>query len=211
MSSKLVDILAKLDSGSIKMGDIKKLAKDLKVNHELATELWATGDFHPRLLAVLIMDKKLLDQDYIDKLVEDLKSHDSKEINYITEWLLANQLTKSKKTIELLESWKDHSEAILQRLFWYYQARLRWTGKIQTNSEELLNYLEKDMATAAPAVQWTMNFCAGWIGIFEEKLRERCIKLGEKLGLYKGEKVSKGCTPSYLPEFIRIEVEKRQK
>ena len=29
------------------------------------------------------------------------------------------------------------------------------------------------------------------------------------VGLYKDEKVAKNCTPSYLPEFIRIEVAKR--
>jgi hypothetical protein len=37
----------------------------------------------------------------------------------------------------------------------------------------------------------------------------RCIKLGKALGLYKDEHVAKNCTPSYLPEFIRIEVAKR--
>lgn len=55
-----------------------------------------------------------------------------------------------------------------------------------------------------------MNFCAGWIGIYEPELRERCILLGERLGLYRGEAVSKGCTPSYLPDFIEIEVRKRR-
>ena len=66
------------------------------------------------------------------------------------------------------------------------------------------------MATAEPEVQWAMNFCAGQIGIFEPKLRTRCVKLGKKLGLYKDEIVPKNCTPSYLPEFIKIEVAKRQ-
>ena len=65
------------------------------------------------------------------------------------------------------------------------------------------------MATAEPEVQWAMNFCAGQIGVFEPKLRSRCIKLGKALGLYKDEPVAKNCTPSYLPECIRIEVAKR--
>ena len=34
--------------------------------------------------------------------------------------------------------------------------------------------------------------------------------LRKKLGLYKDEKGAKNCTPSYLPEFIRIEVAKRE-
>lgn len=54
-----------------------------------------------------------------------------------------------------------------------------------------------------------MNFTAGWIGIFEPSLRAQCIALGERTGLYRGQMVSKGCTPDYLPEFIAIEAKKR--
>lgn len=77
------------------------------------------------------------------------------------------------------------------------QARLRWTG-------EKAN-LEKE----EQEVQWAMNFTAGWIGVYKEKYRDRCIKLGKQTGHYKGEKVAKGCTPNYLPEFIEMEVTKR--
>ncbi|WP_342561406.1 hypothetical protein NST84_17240 [Paenibacillus sp. FSL R7-0345] len=44
----------------------------------------------------------------------------------------------------------------------------------------------------------------------DQKHRARCIKLGEVAGLYKGDMVSRGCTPDYLPEFIAIEVGKRK-
>ena len=109
-----------------------------------------------------------------------------------------------------METWEHHSSPMLRRLFWYYQARLRWTGKTPPdNTPDLLVSLEKDLANAEPEVQWAMNFCAGQIGVFEPKLRPRCIKLGKTLGLYKDERVPKNCTPSYLPEFIRIEVAKR--
>jgi hypothetical protein len=50
---------------------------------------------------------------------------------------------------------------------------------------------------------------SGSIGVHEPRFRSRCIKLGEALGLYKDEHVAKNCTPSYLPDFIRIEVAKR--
>lgn len=67
------------------------------------------------------------------------------------------------------------------------------------------------MANECPEVQWTMNFCTAQIGIHESMYTQRCIHLGIKLGLYKGEKVVKGCTPNYLPDFIRIELEKIHK
>ena len=79
------------------------------------------------------------------------------------------------------------------------------------DTETLLDAIENGMEGEVPAVQWAMNFTAGQIGKFEPALRKRCIKLGERIGLYKDDVVAKNCTPSYLPEFIRIEVEKLKK
>ncbi len=39
----------------VKMGDIRALAKKIKVNHQLALELWETGNVEARFLAILIM------------------------------------------------------------------------------------------------------------------------------------------------------------
>ena len=62
-----------------------------------------------------------------------------------------------------------------------------------------------------PEVQWAMNFTAGQIGKWQEEYRARCISIGEETGLYKDEVVPRGCTPSYLPKFISIEVAKLKK
>ena len=124
---------------------------------------------------------------------------------------MANQLTKDKKTIELLKSWQNSPSPLQRRAFWYYQARLRWTGQTPPdNTEDLLSTLEANIMKEEPEVKWAMNFTAGWIGVYDEKYRARCIQLGEKTGLYKDEIVAKGCTPKYLPEFITIEANKRQ-
>ena len=211
LSDRATKIVSELNREGTKMGDVKKIAKEVKRDHDLAMELWGTGDYFPRLLSVLVLDKKLLTQDLIDQLVADMAGHDEDQRNQLADWLLANQLMKDKRASSLLESWEDHPSPVLRRLFWYHQARLRWMGKAPPgNSEALLDSLEKEMAGAEPEVQWTMNFCAGQIGIHEPENRARCVRLGEALGLYADERVAKNCTPSYLPEFIRIEVAKRE-
>lgn len=211
VSAAAKKIASALEGDGTKLGDIKKRGKEIKVDHALALELWATGGFHARLLATLIFDKKSLTQEAIDGLAADMMTHDETERNQLADWLLANQLMKSKATLALLESWEEHDSPMLRRLFWYHQARSRWTGQTPpANTPELLESLERTMATAHPDVQWAMNFCAGWIGVHEPKYRARCIKLGKKLGLYEGDPVAKNCTPSYLPEFIRVEAAKRE-
>lgn len=211
LSTKAQAIYARIGTGSVKMSELRKIAKETKKDHELALELWSTGGFYPRMLATLIMDKNLLTQDAMDRLADDLGSNEFHERNQIADWLMSNQLTKSKKTKQLLESWEHHPSPILQRLFWYYQARLRWTGQTPPdNTPGLVVSLEERFASAEPEAQWAMNFLAGWVGVYEPAYRDQLIDLGERVGLYKGEHVSRGCTPNYLPEFIRIEAAKRE-
>ena len=195
--------------GMSKAGEIKRLAKELGTDHDLAMELWASGHLAARRLAILVMDKKRVTQDVVDGLCEDVEQHGMEERAELFDWLLANQLMKSAGGKALLASWRSSSFALQRRLFWYHQARLRWTGQAPpSNTEELLDALDSEMDGEVPEVQWAMNFTAGQIGTYQPEYRDRCVALGERTGLYRDEVVSPGCTPSYLPDFIRIQVGK---
>lgn len=208
-SPQAQNILAQINPQT-KLGDLRKIAKEIKKDHQLAMELWSAGEFLPRQLAILIMDKKLLSQEAIDRLDKDMQQHPLKERTQLIDWLMANQLTKDKNTIALIESWEHSPSPLQRRIFWYYQGRLRWMGQTPPpNTEELVAAIEQRIADEAPEVQWAMNFTAGWIGVFDKNYRKRCVEVGEETGLYKGQMVSKGCTPDYLPEFIEIESNKR--
>jgi len=208
-SPQAQNILAQINPQT-KLGDLRKIAKEIKKDHQLAMELWSAGEFLPRQLAILIMDKKLLSEEAINRLDKDMQQHPLKERTQLIDWLMANQLSKDKNSIALMESWENSPSPLQRRLFWYYQARLRWMGQTPSpNTEELVAAIEQRIADEAPEVQWAMNFTAGWIGVFDKNYRKRCVEVGNKTGLYKGQMVSKGCTPDYLPEFIEIESNKR--
>jgi 3-methyladenine DNA glycosylase AlkD len=210
LSARAKKLVAEVSGRDVKLGDLKTHAKAIKKDHALALELWSTGDFYPRLLATLIFDSKLLTANVIEQLAAEMLQHDADQRSQLADWLLANQLSKDKKLVALIATWEESPSPLLRRLFWYHQARLRWVGQAPPgNSAELLASLESNLADEEPEVQWAMNFCAGQIGVHEPKFRARCIKLGKAVGLYKDEHVAKNCTPSYLPEFIRIEVAKR--
>ena len=210
-SSKTAEVLQQVNNKN-RLGDLRKIAKSIKTDQLLGMELWSTGKFFPRLLAILIFDKSELTTELLHKLDEDMQVHSFDERIQLMDWLMANQLTKSKKTLTLLESWENSPSSLQRRAYWYYQGRLRWTGqKPPENTEDLLKAIEANIAKEEAEVQWAMNFTAGWIGVYDERYRKRCIGIGMKSGLYKDQKVSKGCTPNYLPEFIAIEVGKRNK
>lgn len=209
LSETAKDILSKLDEKT-RLGDLRKIAKEIKKNHDLALELWSSEVFTARLLAILIMDKNHLTEKDANRLAKEMEIHDLKERNNLMDWLMANQLTKDKKKIALLQSWQDSPLKLQRRAYWYYQGRLRWTGQTPPdNTEELVTIIEKSIADEVEEVQWAMNFLLGWVGVFDADYRDRCMAVGEKTGLYKDEMVAKGCTPNYLPDFIAIEAGKR--
>ena len=206
------DIYDRVTDKGIKLGDLRNIAKEIKKDHNLAMELWSTGKFMPRQLAILIFDKKLLTQEVINSLDNDMQTHKEDKKLQLMDWLMANQLMKDKNTIALIESWAESPSSLQRRAYWYYQARLRWTGQIPPeNTTKLLAVIEAEIEKEVPEVQWAMNFTAGWIGVYDKQYRKQCVALGEKTGLYKNEMVSKGCTPNYLPDFIKIEAGKREK
>lgn len=123
LSSNAENILAQINSKT-KLGDLRKIAKEIKRDHELAIELWSTEKFLPRQLSILIMDNKLLSQDLIDKLDKDMQTHPFDERNQLIYWLMANQLTKEKMTVKLILSWRNSSYSLQRRTYWYYQQGL---------------------------------------------------------------------------------------
>src|SRR5690606_21403472 len=147
-------ILNQLSDKNTKLGDVRKIAKEIKKDHLLAIELWSTKLFFPRQLAILLMDKKLLTEDSINQFVDDINLHEENEKLQLIDWLMANQLIKDKRTIEYIENWKESTSSLQRRVYWYYKGRLRWMGKIYEDSEELLSTIENQIANEPPEVQW---------------------------------------------------------
>ena len=97
LTQKAGKIYVQIIAEGTRLGDLGKIAIEIKKDHELAMELGSTGEFLPRQLAILIMDKKILYEDLINSLSSDMLDHEYKERIHLADWLMANQLTKDKK------------------------------------------------------------------------------------------------------------------
>src|SRR5438552_3447829 len=60
---------AKLKQFGCAIGDIRTLAKKIKTDHELALQLWKTGNVDAQLLAILLMKPKEISAKELDKMV----------------------------------------------------------------------------------------------------------------------------------------------
>ena len=80
---KTKDIYSRINEISPSMGELKKIAKTIKKDHVIGSELWSTQDYYARLLAILIIDQKYLTQDFIETIIQDIQIHTPAQRNQI--------------------------------------------------------------------------------------------------------------------------------
>lgn len=204
----LKTLLERLGNVKARNTEIRAMAQEQGKNHALATELWRHGGVAARMLSLLIVDLKAVDAGALETLVSDLDEVDGKDQSQLLDWLIANVIMKKAALKKEAGNWRSDGAAIKRRIYWSVQARSVRAENAEQN-EELLAHIEKELGAVEGPIQWNMNWCAAQIGIADERLRDRCLALGERLGLYKDYVVSKGCTSPYLPIWIRSVVEKK--
>ncbi len=188
-----------------RLGDIRKVAAKIKSDDSLARALWATGNLDAQLLAILLIKPKKLSREEMDRMVR------SGRFVQVADWLNAYVVRSHPDKESLRLAWMEEAEDDP------WAARAGWgltSERIGKKPEgldlpALLDRIEAEMATAAPEVQWTMNFCLGGIGIHFPEHRERALAIGEQLGIYRDYPVSKGCTSPFVPIWVN-EMVRRQ-
>lgn len=186
----------------VKLGDIRVLAKKLKTNHELALELWETGNVEAQLLATLLMKPKSLSADELDALTRSVACAQ------VADWLNAYVVKDHPEKDRLREKWMKAKDRWAARAGWNLTA-----GRVSRKADgldlpALLDRIEAEMPKARPEVQWTMNNTLAAIGIHHPKLRKRAVAIGEAIGLYRDWPVSKGCIPPYVPVWVEAMVKR---
>ena len=180
----------------VKLGDIRTLAKAIKVNPALARALWDTGNVDARLLAVLLMKPATLTRAELDGLVR------SNEFIAVSDWLNA-YVVKAHPDKELLRGpWMDDPAPFARRAGWSLTAERVQKAPEGLNLDQLLDRLEAEMPIAPEVVQWTMNFTLGLIGIHHPAQRTRAVAMAEQMGICRDYPTPKGCTSPFVPLWV---------
>jgi 3-methyladenine DNA glycosylase AlkD len=189
----------------VETGKIRALAKKIKTDHQLALQLWKTGNLDAQLLAILLLKPKSLSAVELDKMVRAAR------FMWVADWLNAyivkQQPPADKESLRI--KWMEDEDGWAARAGWNLTASKIGNGAEGLDLPSLLDRIESEMADAPPEAQWTMNATLAAIGIHHAKHRKRAIAIGEKLGIYRDYPCSKGCTSPFAPIWIN-EMVKRQ-
>lgn len=180
----------------VRLGEIRKLAKQIRTNHELALELWDTGNVDAQFLAMLVIAPKKLSVEEMDRMVR------STTFVRVADWFNSYVASKHPEKEALRVMWMESEDRWAARSGWHLTAQRVVKSPEGLDLSALLGRIESQMSGATPEVQWTMNNTLAAIGINVPELRERAIAIGEALGIYRDYPTPKGCTSPFAPIWI---------
>ncbi len=154
----------------VSFADIGKLVKKVKVDHELAMELWATGNHDARMVACRIADPKAITVANANEMV---KACD----NYVVAESLAGLLTESKIADARSKAWRDKKDEWAASAGWALSASLAFRERMDTElGLRLLDQIEAEIADRPNRVRHEMNQCVITFGLLPE-LHDRALEV----------------------------------
>jgi 3-methyladenine DNA glycosylase AlkD len=191
------------DDHGVNLTQLRALAKQLKTQHELALQLWATGDTAARLLATLVCRPTSLSAAELDAMVRGIRSPK------LLDWFLVNVVKPGRHAEQLRVAWKE-ADDLVGRAGWRLTTERVVKSAAGLDLDALLDDIEKQMKQAPAHKQWAMNHCLAEIGIHHREHRQRAIAIGQRLEVLVDYPASPGCTPPYAPLWIAEMVRRRE-
>jgi 3-methyladenine DNA glycosylase AlkD len=184
------------DQFGVRLGDIRAIARRSGTDHQLALQLWATGNLDARLLATLVVTPARLDPETLDAMVREAS------VVQLADWLYAHVVQAHPDKEVLRQRWLADADPMTQRAAWALTADRIARAREGLDITALLERLAAEMPDADPAAQWSMNAALVQIGIACPDRRKRAVEIAEAHGIYRDVAVPKGCTPPYAPLWI---------
>jgi 3-methyladenine DNA glycosylase AlkD len=192
------------DDHGVNLAKLRAIAKRLKIQQDLARQLWATGDTAARLLALLVCRPKAFERDELDAMLREARSPK------VQDWLVNYVVKKVPHAEELWQAWFIDPDPIVASAGWALTSERVVKKPEGLDLDGLLDSIEAEMQDAPDRLQWAMNTCLAQIGIEHAGHRARALDIGERLQVLRDYPTSPGCTSPFAPSWINEMVRRQQ-
>jgi 3-methyladenine DNA glycosylase AlkD len=139
----------------VKVGEMKKILKKTKKNHELSLQLYATGNSDAMYLAGLMADEHKITKEQLEEWVK------AAYWSYLSEFAVPWVASETPYGIELGLKWIDSKEETIASAGWQTLSSCATVMKDEELDEQLfsklLDRVAKDIHSAQNRVRYTMN------------------------------------------------------
>lgn len=161
----------------VSFADLDKLKKKLKTDHELACQLWVTGNHDARILATKIADPTRFTSSELDAWARDLD-------NYVVADAFSSAAAGSRHARKKAEKWCRSSREFTGQAGWNLVGYLAGTDDELTNEyfRDRIRTIENEIHQRKNRVRYSMNTALISIGLRNSTLEKKAIAAARRIG-----------------------------
>jgi len=155
----------------------KKLAKTAGRDHELAVDLWATGNHDARILACMVADPDAFSSRELDTRVRDLE-------NYVLVDAFAGMVARGPHALKKFTAWKNRKGEFVSAAAWNVLGNLAVHDDSLTDTfcNEQIDLIFKDIHTRPNRTRHSMNMALIGLGVRNSRLEKKARAAAKKIG-----------------------------
>lgn len=184
----------------VKVGDMKKIVKHVKKNHELALKLYDSGISDAMYLAGLAVDPKRMTKEQLQSWVKN--AYWSMLSEYTVPWVAA----ESPYALELAREWIKSDEEMIACAGWStYANYLMYAGADKLNFNEVASLLEQvrqGIHKAPNRVRYNMNSFVIGVGAYVSELRDDAQRIAVEIGKIHVDMGGTACKVPIASDYI---------
>lgn len=169
-------------SYGIGLTKLRKLAKQIGKNHDLATVLWQSDIYEARMLAMLIDDPKTMTRNQAETQVDQLQDGQLAHVFSSCDATLA----KTPFVVDLAIDWIKHEDPMRRRCGYGLLYELSKSKKKSAPDDAFfvaqIKQIEQTYATEVPCVNHAMGVALMGIGMRNQPLHAKALQLAQKIG-----------------------------
>lgn len=185
----------------VRIGDMKPMLKRHKNDHQLALELYKTGNSDAMYLAGLMSNPALMTPETLDEWADGASWH------MISEYTVAWNAAESPHKFEMARKWIESQHELMADAGWatwgYILALTPDDQLDQQEIDQLLERVEREIHAAPNQVRYTMNGFVIAVGSFYAPLGEKAMEVGKRIGKVQVNRGNTACKVPYPPEYIQ--------
>jgi 3-methyladenine DNA glycosylase AlkD len=184
----------------VKVQDLKIIQKKVKKNHQLALELYATGNSDAMYLAGLIADESKMTKEDLKQWAENAYWYMISE--FTVPWVTAESAYGRELALEWMQS---DQEGVCAAGWATYSNVLALCPDAQLDKDEILALLQKvetDIHKAQNRVKQVMNGFVIAVGGSVPDLTTKALEIGARIGKVTVDMGGTACKTPFAPEYI---------
>jgi 3-methyladenine DNA glycosylase AlkD len=192
----------------VKVGDLKKILKQTKKNHELSLALYNTGNSDAMYLAGLMADEKQISKEELQVWVEN--AYWSYLSEYAVPWVAAESPFGTELGLEWIENDNEQIESAGWCALAYVTALKKDEDLDPSFYQNLMERIQKDIHSAKNRVKYAMNGFVIAIGSNIPSLTEKAQEIGKEIGIVEVDMEGTACKVPYSVDYIQKVIDKNR-